>query len=82
MKNLNVLYFNARSIANKVDDLSATLKQNKYDMVFITETWLKVEHLSSSILNSTDYVMFRCDRTKSGGGGTAIIVKKTPRLKN
>ena len=72
---LSILYFNARSIANKISSLTITLKENKYDVVLISETWLKTEHLSSSILNATDYTMFRCDRIGKIGGGTTIIVK-------
>ena len=75
IKNLNIFYFNSRSIANKVNDLAILLKQDKHDIIMISETWLKKEHLSSSILNSTEYTMFRCDRTRCIGGGTAIICK-------
>ena len=53
-----------------------TLRNDKYDMILIMETWLKPEHLSSSILSSTEHVMFRCDRKRTKGGGVAIIVKK------
>ena len=76
LMDLNVLYFNSRSIANKVESLSITLRSKDYDLVMITETWLKAEHLSPTILNSSEHIMFRCDRTRSTGGGAAIIVKK------
>jgi hypothetical protein len=45
-------------------------------MILITETWLKAHHLSSAIVNSSDYIIFRGDRAIKIGGGTAIIIRK------
>ena len=47
-----MLYFNARSIRNKILDLQALLDTNKYDFVFISETWLKDTDLDSSLINT------------------------------
>eukprot|EP00061_Rhincodon_typus_P000009 g10035.t1 len=38
------LYLNARSIRNKVDELTGQIITNEYDLVAITETWLQDGH--------------------------------------
>ena len=75
-QNFNIVYFNARSLANKFDALAGLLKKNYYDCVFITETWLNSSHLTSAILDTTEYYMYRSDRINRVGGGVAIIVKR------
>ena len=39
--NIKTLYLNARSIRNKVNELTAQISTNGYDLVAITETWLQ-----------------------------------------
>ena len=72
----NTVYINARSLSNKVDALAVLLKDENYDFTFITETWLKPRHLTSAIIDNSEFSMYRSDRTDKTGGGVAIIVKK------
>ena len=45
-----VLYFaNARSLPNKIDELTCELKLNKVDIAVITETWLNMPIPDQSI---------------------------------
>ena len=41
---IKALYQNARSIRNKVTELTAQIIANEYDLVAITETWLQGGH--------------------------------------
>ena len=67
-----MLYFNARSIRNKLTDLEVILKTDKYDLLFITETWLDNNDLSSFVIDTTNYGIIRCDRA-THGGGVAVV---------
>ena len=37
--------FNARSVINKIDDLSVFMYENDPDVVFVTETWTSSDTL-------------------------------------
>ena len=71
----SVLYFNARSLKNKIDELISRCRQYQPNIVIITETWLD-HHVPDSFLTISDYVILRCDRD-SHGGGVAVFIKKT-----
>ena len=51
---LIILYFNARSILPKLDELSALCKANSYDVVCVVESWLDSE-ISDSEVNISGY---------------------------
>lgn len=55
---LKILYLNARSIKNKVEDLNNILKEIKslIHVVAISESWLSAYEVS--LLNVTDYYYF------------------------
>ena len=73
---LNVLYFNARSINNKVIELQTLLSLNKYDVIMITESWLKTWHKDSFFCNGLDYFVLRSDRRDDErGGGVCVFIK-------
>ena len=76
-KNYSLLYFNAGSLANKIDILNALLITNYYDFVFICESWLKERHITPSLLKTSSYTIYRSDRKHKRGGGVAIIAKQT-----
>ena len=71
-KATKVVYFNARSIRNKLTDLDVLLKTSRYEIVFITETWLQTTDLSSTIVDSQNYTIIRTDRSTHAGGVAAI----------
>ena len=76
---LNCIFFNARSINNKLHefyDLLSGSAQQLYDIVMVTETWLKTSILNSLILNNHNNNIFRWDRTNTTGGGVCILVCK------
>ena len=74
---LSCMYFNARSILNKIDELEIYIKEEDLDLVGITETWLTEEILTSEV-NMEGFTLLRKDRkdlVKKRGGGVAIYVK-------
>ena len=76
LDNLNFIYFNARSLNNKFEDLHALLETNEYDAVFVTETWLKSWHKDPFICNDLNYFILRTDRhDKEHGGGVCALIK-------
>lgn len=48
-KNLCILYFNARSIVPKLDELCVVVETNNPDIVCIVETWLSSDILESEV---------------------------------
>lgn len=68
------MLFNARSLCNKLSELSELLLSDYYDFVFVTETWLNPTFTDASLCFGTNYSVFRSDRNGIGGG--VCIFKK------
>ena len=58
----------------QIDALQKLVYSNAYDIICVTETWLKDFFLDSEILD-TGYTIFRRDRAEREGGGVFIAVK-------
>ncbi|XP_059802213.1 uncharacterized protein LOC132378916 [Hypanus sabinus] len=70
---LKVLYMNALSIRNKVDELEAQLEIGKYNVVGITETRLQADRAWE--MNIQGYTSYRKDRLTGKRGGVALLVR-------
>ena len=68
---LSILYFNARSLVPKLDELSAVIEAHNPDIVSIVESWLCAD-ISDSELHIPGYQIFRKDRHRHGGGVLCI----------
>ena len=66
---------NVRSIVNKLSELEYILSQNKYDLLALTESFLKKDIADSVLLGNLKsmYVIYRCDRINRVGGGVALL---------
>ena len=64
---LNILYFNARSLLPKIDELRLICAFKEPDIVCIVESWLSCD-VSDAELYITDYFIARLDRNRHGGG--------------
>lgn len=72
IKDLKILYTNATSLENKIDELKVTLEYFRPNIAGITETWFK----SSSIANINGYSLYRKDRSDGRrGGGVALYIE-------
>jgi len=62
--------FNTRSVVNKLSLLDHYLHQNnnRFDLLFVTESWLSPNILDSMICNS-NFNILRDDRCTGRGGG-------------
>ena len=74
---LKCIYFNARSILNKLDELELYLAEENIDIVGVTETWLH-SGIADSEISIRGYNIFRKDRNRTNkkrGGGVAFYIK-------
>ena len=62
-----IMYYNARSILPKYDELCVAVDVHKPDVICIVETWLSADILDSEI-KLTGYQLHRKDRNRHGGG--------------
>ena len=66
-KQLHILYYNARSVLSKMDELRATMSTQHPHIVCVVETWLSPD-ISDNELQISDYQLVRLDRDRHGGG--------------
>ncbi|MCG7878660.1 MAG: reverse transcriptase domain-containing protein [Candidatus Thiodiazotropha endolucinida] len=71
--NLSIIQLNIQSLIPKLDILETEMQY--YDIVVLTETWLKPEHCDDDLRISNFDTPYRKDRTDRLGGGVAIYVK-------
>lgn len=71
--NIKIMYLNARSLKNKMDELEVVTHDHEIDVLVVTETWMKKEE--EIFYNLTNFEAVYCSRNKRGGG-TAIFVRK------
>ena len=65
--NLSILFYNARSLLPKFDELCAVCENNHPSVVCVVETWLG-EEITDSEIYLPDYQLYRLDRNRRGGG--------------
>lgn len=76
-KFLSGIYFNARSIKNKLNELQLLLSEESPFIVGVTETWLTAD-VQDFELSFEGYTLIRRDRSdpnKGRGGGVALLIK-------
>lgn len=76
---LKVYYQNVNGMKTKVNDFRFSILTSDYDVIVLTETWLRDEYYDSELFNE-NYIVYRVDRdlsvtTKKDGGGCIIAVK-------
>lgn len=71
---LRLCHFNGRSIFYKMDQIRAIFSNVGFNVIGITETWLKSHNFDSAICIE-DYNIFRNDR-KSHAGGVLLYVRR------
>lgn len=73
-KRLRIINVNARSVANKAEQLEIALLQYDPHVTILTETWLH-QDITDDVVFPPSYKVFRKDR-QSRGGGVAVLVKE------
>ena len=64
---LNIMYYNARSLLPKFDELATLCELHQPGIVCIVETWLSPE-VTDSEISINSYQVVRLDRNRHGGG--------------
>ena len=67
--------FNASSLMNKLDKLSCVLQSSHFDVIFVTESWLRHDFPDALLLSNTAYDLFRKDRPDIYG--VAVFLRNT-----
>ena len=65
--NVSILYYNARSMLRKIDDLAAACLSSNPDCICIVESWL-CENISDNEISLPSYCTVRLDRNWLGDG--------------
>jgi len=68
--------FNARSLKNKLPDFHELIRRD-YSMVFVTESWLRNSIVDGHIDNTSQFHIYRKDRSDRLGGGILALVSKS-----
>ena len=66
-KMLTIIHLNACSLLYHFDDIASLISKYCPEVLALSETWLDTSVIDSEI-NLPDYCLFRCDRSRSGGG--------------
>ena len=66
-KMLTIIHLNARSLLCHFDDIASLVSKYRPEVLALSETWLDTSVIDSEI-NLPNYCLFRCDRSRSGGG--------------
>jgi hypothetical protein len=78
LRRLGVLYFNARSIVNKLSEIHDLLYAGTHDIICISETWLSARVTDGLIDPSSQYSIYRTDRKSAHpSGGVLIAVRNS-----
>lgn len=73
MKRFSVAFLNTRSLIPHFSDLKEHVTQNCYDVIGVSETWLRPE-VPDNIININGYNVVRRDR-HARGGGVALYIR-------
>ena len=69
---INILYYNARSLLPKIDELRLVCEIAKADIICVVETWLNSD-IANDELWLPNYQLHRRDRDRHGGGITLYV---------
>ena len=64
---LSIIYYNARSLIPKIDELRGIAEAKHSDIICIVESWLSDEIQDNELVIS-NYQLARLDRNRHGGG--------------
>ena len=73
MHNITFLSINARSLFNKMDELSPLVASMQPSILAVCETWAS-PHDPDSFYDIPNYSLHRHDRTDTRGGGVAVYI--------
>jgi len=70
------MFFNSRSLKNKISELHDTLYSGNFSIICIVESWLN-NYITDAMLDSRGlFDIMRCDHPTHGGGVVALVHKR------
>ena len=73
-RGLKIAHVNVQSLIGKIDSLRIFLKENPFDVLTLSETWLKA-NVSDNEIYIPGYTLSRNDRDSRIGGGTLAYIR-------
>ena len=70
---ISIYYQNSRGLGSKHKRFFCTSSSYEYDIIILTETWLKKDILSAEFFDNS-YAVYRKDRNIKRGGGVLIAL--------
>ena len=80
-KYLKVMHINTQSMVSTCDDLVFAIERYNFDVVCMSETWLKDNNLLLHHVSIPGYTQLFNNRTKARGGGVGMYVRETIKFK-
>ena len=81
-KHIKVMHFNTQSMASAFDELLLTIEQYPFDVISMSETWLKDNPLLLNHVTIPDYNCEFRSRDSIRGGGVGAYIKETLTFKH
>lgn len=73
---MRCISFNARSLKNKLQELHYLLYSDRYDLIFVCETWLYDDVPDGLLDPECKFNIMRCNRKCRRGGGVCVFMCK------
>ena len=72
---LSIAHLNTQSLLSSFDEFSLMVNKYRFEIITVSETWLKENHLQESYVQIPGYSTFFKHRDGKKGGGVAIYIK-------
>ena len=76
-KGLHLIHVNARSLRNKLSDMTSIARKTNASIIAVSETWLD-DTMTNNEINIPDYNIIRKDRDQYGGGVCIFVRDNLP----
>ena len=80
-KQLTVMHINTQSMIFTFDNLLLAVDRYKFDVITMSETWLKENHLLLQYVTIPGYTHAFNNRDKKRGGGVGVYIKDSTKFK-
>ena len=78
---LKLLHINTQSLTSRFDEFLLAINKYNFDVVAMSETWLKDNRFLLDHVRITDYDLYYSNRTKAKGGGVGCYIRSSIKSK-
>lgn len=79
-ENLRICHVNCQSLVAHLDEFRLFFEDEHFHVICLSETWL-VPSISDAFISLPGYTIHRCDRTGKKGGGVAMLIISSLKVK-